>query len=664
MNLPAGILRAIEVRRDERPVLLLSALMAMLAVAEAVLIRSFSDAVFLDRFSVDWLSLFYLASALVFVPATLAYGGLTRRLNKHKLHLGCLLLFAAGTLVSYFTPRTPTLTFAVVLCLAVISPLVNVVVWSGILSRLDSRQARRLVPLISAGATFGGIAAGLLALPLIRWVGVAELLLPVAAINLALALLLLVRRRTPGAGTPPPRSASSPGGAGAQASPSGPWLPGAPGVAAAAGERAGRRLVALLAGAVLLMSLCTNLADFAFKSELQTRFGGAQTQPLRWPGQTQAEPRVVSGPLAPRPAAGIPTAPSEEPETKRPGLQRLGLALSAFNAVTNLLILLAQLLVVSRLVRRLGLQASFALHPLAVLGGLALFQLVPGLAMVALWKLSDTLFKFSFHGPTLEMALTPLPAAFRDRARALIKGVMHPLGGFVAGLLLLALGGLGLSPRWLVLPGTLLAALAWAAMSLRLRGRYLHALRAALGAPAGRQSGGSPEPGAVHPAEAPAPGRSGPGLDGSRSRSGALRAVHGAVATLQQVGRLAGEDDGAHRRAGAEASDGETPEVQQALEQLFAALAQLGDPATVDLVSRRYCQGGLRTKAIALELLETHLDERRVTEAVALLERLAPRLVERAAAQRRRAESERQGRTISGRLSRLLTPLPWSGEGD
>jgi len=652
MNAPAGALRAIEVRKEERPVLLLSALMALLAVAEAVLIRSFSDAVFLDRFSADWLSLFYLASALVFVPTTLAYGALTRRLDRHKLHLGLLVVFAGCALVAYVAPRTPTPTFLVVLGLAVVSPLVNVVVWSGILSRLNSRQARRLVPLISAGATFGGMAAGLLALPLIRWVGVAELLLPVAAINLALALLLLVRRR----GRSKEEAGEDGPGRPEHAHPSPSAGPAA--LQGASLNPRSRRLVSLLAVAVLLMSLCTNLADFAFKSELQSHFGGAQTQPLRWPDLGRSSPGGSPG--SARADSPQPQRPSGRADSaEREGLQRLGLALSAFNAVTNLLILLAQVLLVSRLVRRVGLQASFALHPLAMLAGLALFQVAPGLATVAIWKLADTLFKFSFHGPTLEMALTPLPTAPRDRARALIKGVMHPLGGFAAGLLLLSMGGLGLPARWMVLPGTLLAGLTWGALTLRLRGRYLRALRATLGDRATPPRPSQPEPG---PAERPGAAPQSGGREvsaGGRTRSGALRDVRGAVEELALADRRSNTRD-----AQAVSDDAEPADVHRAVERLFAALAQLGDPATVELVCQRYRQGGLRTKAIALELLETHLDERQVTEAVALLERLAPRLVERAAAERCRAEEVRQVRTISGRLSRLLTPMPWKDEGE
>lgn len=595
----------VEIRQGEGGKLLLSALLAGLAVAEAVLIRTFSDARFLATFPVAWLPFFFLANALLFLPATFTYGALSRRLPRHVLHVAMLGLFAVVSLASLWALVSQALVFAVVLLLAVVSPLVNVVAWSSILGRLNSREARRLVPLVSAGATLGGIVAGLLAIPFIRLLGVDRLLLPIAGINVLLAVLVARRRRgsleSEAGGDVGGRTLSlvAPGSEGSRsatetADHSRAMPPGRRDLLA-------NRLLMLLSAAVLLMSLSSNLAEYAFKDVLQRHY------------------LLEVGKLA--------------------------IFLAYFNSLTNILILLVQLFFVGRAVRLIGLQSAFALHPLVMLLGLLSFALFPVLPVVACWRLADGLFKFAFHGPILEMAVTPVPRGLRDRGRALLKGTMHPLGGFLAGALLLGGGLLVEETLWKVLPGVALAGGLWLYLALNLKGRYLEQLRSTLGdtrpgpvlVPSTGLSAGAAEAPIRQKGEGQGEGKGEVAAE-LRTRSGVIRLVDGQVRILQQAvaaGGLRGE------------------ELERALDRLFELLAALGDRATVDLVHRRYQRGDLTTKAVALELLEMHLEERRVAEAVELLETLAPELVEQAAQQR--AEAQRQQDATLG--SRIMAAI-------
>ena len=58
-----------DVRRNEWPMLLGMGLFAFLAVAVAIVIRTWSDTVFLEHFDVAWLPLLFVLSAFAFAPA-------------------------------------------------------------------------------------------------------------------------------------------------------------------------------------------------------------------------------------------------------------------------------------------------------------------------------------------------------------------------------------------------------------------------------------------------------------------------------------------------------------------------------------------------------------------------------------------------------------------
>jgi hypothetical protein len=578
--------RWLEIRPGEgRRLVNLSAL-ALLAVAQAVLIRTFSDALFLDKLGVRWLPLFFLVSALAFLPATALYSWLRGRTSSRLLHPLMLLLFSLLGLAAHAPLDRDVPVFLVVLGLALVSPLVNVIAWSCILERLNPREARRLVPLVSAGATFGGILAGALAIPFIQQIGVIELLGPITACNLLLALLVGRASLPPAADRPagPPPSlgrrqifspAPTTGGPEWRGQPaaddpgSGEAVRGRPHLLA-------NPLLLLLAVSVLLMSLSTNLIDYAFKVQLQAELGS--------------------------------------------DIARMAVFLGYYHALTNGLILLVQLFVVGRVVRHLGLQTAFAIHPLGVLVGLVGVALAPGLVAVAAWKLVDGLLKFTFHNSTIDMALTPVPKLLRDRGRALLKGTMHPLGGFLAGALLLLLDVVVGEAAWKVLPAVLASAGVWLFFALRLKRSYLGQLQEVLSLPG---LGGTQELPAVWPgpAESGAADEEDRAAEPSRldTRTGVIRAVGGQVQRLRQT---------------VSAGPLERGRLDRDLQRLFELLGHLGDPAIIDLVRRRYQFGNLATKANAVELLEMHLDERRVAEAVALLDTLAPELVEQAARQR------------------------------
>ena len=88
------------VRDGEWPLVLATGTFASLAVAFAIALRTWSDAVFLTTFDAGWIPWLFVASALVFLPATLCYAWLVPRIGAIWLSTFLLLSFVAAMFVS------------------------------------------------------------------------------------------------------------------------------------------------------------------------------------------------------------------------------------------------------------------------------------------------------------------------------------------------------------------------------------------------------------------------------------------------------------------------------------------------------------------------------------------------------------------------------------
>ena len=73
--------RWLPVRDGEWPLVLATGTFAFLAVAFAIALRTWCDAVFLTTFDASWIPWLFVASALVFVPATFCYAWLAPRIG-------------------------------------------------------------------------------------------------------------------------------------------------------------------------------------------------------------------------------------------------------------------------------------------------------------------------------------------------------------------------------------------------------------------------------------------------------------------------------------------------------------------------------------------------------------------------------------------------------
>ncbi|MEE2645081.1 MAG: hypothetical protein VYD19_09120 [Myxococcota bacterium] len=435
MSQPAfGRLR---VERRELRLLSVTALFAFSSVTLAILIRTWSDTLFLRTFPAEEIPFFYVMSALLFFPTTMGYTWIAQRSTPLILNQRALLCFAILTTSALLLPSTPPVIFSVILLLALISPLVNAICWSMILEQFSSRQARRLVPLIGGISTAGAAAGGLLSAELIEGWGEQALMLVIVGLLLLMVPFprwvtrvgLALREERVGdedeSDPLPPKQPEK-----APRANSGAEVKAAP----RAEDRsfldalkilAHNRLLQSAGLATLLLAIATNLVDYSLKE-------------------------IVKETLSP---------------------DEIGPFFARFHGLVNLSILFLQFTVVTPTLSRLGVRRSFQLHPFGILICTVVALFAPSLwALVAL-RAVDTAMKFSFQSSTENLLLTPVPFAERASAKVILKGAIYPIGGLIAGLLLMGTGG-----EERVLWTILVASFLWLIVTDRVQIYYLEQL--------------------------------------------------------------------------------------------------------------------------------------------------------------------------------------------
>ena len=377
--------KLVDIRERERRGLVVSVLFALLAVATAIIARAVSDALLLTSYPLTEVPRFFIISNTIFIGSSMGYSALVRVVRPHILNPMVLLFFAASLLLARLSlswAGEATL-FGLCVWLVVVGPLFNIVAWNTIADHHDSRQARRLFPIIQAGSTLGAIVAGVAIAPFIAAFGLENLLyVLVAMLTLAIFLPSLLDRYTE-RGDAPSEVVNE-----EQLSVLSLFKEGVATVARS-------RLLSILAAIVLLAALVTNLVDFAFKGALQANLSKDE----------------------------------------------IGAFYGYFNAIANIGNLLLQLFVVAWALNRFGLPRVFKILPLTLLIGSLFWGVLPAMLTVVGLKFVDGLFRFTFQNAANEVAMAPIPYLQRNRAKIFIKGAMNPLGAITAGVLLMVWGG-------------------------------------------------------------------------------------------------------------------------------------------------------------------------------------------------------------------------------
>jgi hypothetical protein len=223
---------------------------AMMVVAAQVLTTIASEAVFVTDFSLEQLSEFIVVSSVVRVVFTLGYGAMARSRGARSEHIaligvGLATAGLSAILWAHWHPAVYATCVALLIVPVAASEAVSVAA-----EAFPARQGKRLVPLVAACSSIGGMIAGLLAKLFAKGIGAPSLV--------AIAATLLVGSAF----------------AGRRATARGMPHDGAPApVVARTGVHVGRIPVVRVAVAfAVLVAASSALADFVFKSQLKAHF--------------------------------------------------------------------------------------------------------------------------------------------------------------------------------------------------------------------------------------------------------------------------------------------------------------------------------------------------------------------------------------------------------
>ena len=358
--------------------------------------------------NLPWLFSATFAAMCAVVPL---FGFAASRLPRRGLVLWTYVFFVANLLVFYALFERGVAPHAVARVFFVWVSVFNLFVvslfWSLMADLFRPAQAARLFGFISAGGSCGALAGPTLTAVLAAPLGTANLLL-VSAAFLALALVC-IRALVRGA------EATAPGRLGAA-------QPDSIGGTTWSGVAVIARSPYLL-GIVAYVLLYTVLLGFAYL-ELA---------------------RLVS-------------------ETYRDSAQRTALFAQVDLAV-NVLTLLGQLFLVSRLVEKLGVGAALALLPALGLVGFAVIGIAPTLAVLVVFQVLRRAADYAVARPAREMLFTVLGREAKYKSKNFIDTVVFRGGDTVSGWVYAALKGLGLGVAGLAaaaIPGAIL----WLAVGL------------------------------------------------------------------------------------------------------------------------------------------------------------------------------------------------------
>ncbi|HET6845317.1 MAG TPA: Npt1/Npt2 family nucleotide transporter, partial [Anaerolineales bacterium] len=412
---------------------LLSLSLFLVTGATAVIGRTVSRALFLSGLPRQYIPVRYMAVTVGVVLTSVLYARIAGRFRSHHLIQRTTLGMIGGLLAFRLLLDTAMANSLWMLgvfyvFLEIVMALNIVQFWSFASEMFNTRQAKRLFPIVTSAGNLGSMLAGASIAALVPWLGTPDLLY-VMAVMLAANILLVgilgrwhpdshepVSVRTSGA--PAPHAGQQPK-SGLQSSLD--FLRTSP-------------LLAAMAIIVVLITLVVNIIDYQFDLSLKNSFA--------------SNPQGVSA------------------------------FLGSFYFWTGIAGLIQQVFFTGPLLRRFGIVAALLIMPLSILTG-SFFVLASGAALwaVTVARSPDTVFRYTVHDTSFNLLYVPIPHELRSRARTVIDGIFKPLTIGLAGVLFFLvsrLAGIAVLP-W-SFAAIVVVSLAVIAL-LRLRPLYLKTLQ-------------------------------------------------------------------------------------------------------------------------------------------------------------------------------------------
>lgn len=406
-----------EVRTGEGLSVLLLALNIFLILSAYYVIKPVREALILSGDGAEVKSYAAAGQALLLLGAVPLYGWLAGRMPRRFLissvslfFVGCLVLFYLAVQFApewrWATPFGLSLSLGVVffLWVGVFNLMVPAQFWAFANDIYTLDSGKRLFPIVAFGASLGAVLGSVIAGALIAPLGLAQMLLVAAAflvVALGLTFVVDARERRRAAA----RSAMSPVAEVVGAAP-----PGAP--QAAAEEPIGpgnafalvfrSRYLLAIALLILLLNWVNTNGEFILGRTVRAA----------------AEAAVAAGT-----SGGLNVGES------------IGRFYSDFFAVVNVVGLVVQLFLVSRLIRWFGIPVLVFALPLLAMGSYALLAFVPILSVVRWAKTAENATDYSLNNTVRQALFLPTTREEKYKAKQAIDAFFHRAGDLLSGAL-------------------------------------------------------------------------------------------------------------------------------------------------------------------------------------------------------------------------------------
>lgn len=417
-----AVSKALRIYPGEWPKVLTLSAHSGLAIAVLVLVQSLIVALFLEAYDTSLLPYLFTAQALFFVVVSTIHTSVVGKVSR-KVETGSLLfLFMFSLIFSklFLALNQKWFVFALYVWMQTIVEIL--LIQNGILvtASLDTREAKRLFSVVSAGGTVGAVVSGFAVTSLSKSLGTESLIvvcLPLLAGMVVIGNKIINRYARDEEPSKPREDARGQG-----------FLQEMKGALL---DVLKDRLLVIFLVVLVAMTMASTVVDFQFKSLLKENYSKDE----------------------------------------------IAAFLGVFYALLNAAALVAQLFVTSPLLVSFGLMVSIVLMPAFLLLGSALFMLFPVLWVIAGTRFMENVCKYSVFTASSSLVYMPFPPLKQSKLKISIGGVFKPFSVLVASLLLIVLSNLELRMMsMIVVSVSALGILA----SIKLKGPYLDELKEAL----------------------------------------------------------------------------------------------------------------------------------------------------------------------------------------
>lgn len=438
--------------------LLLTAYYVIKPVREALILAIESGA--------EYKSYMGAAIALALLFAVPAYSAFANRVARNRLVVTVTLFFVSHLVLFYLASRQPSLRGNLGLMfygwVGIFNMMVVAQIWAFANDIYTEEQGKRLFPLVGLGASVGAAVGSLVADALVVPIGVYQMLLVSAAILSLTALITQVvhvrqtrDRRRGSVGAPEDEPVPSSDGTSDRGRPE------EDGNAEIPKDRSGafslvfrHRYLTLLAlfsltftlvntnGEYMLSRLVARHAEERAAAEITT----ADVQ--RFMEERDAADDLVAEELASKPAV---YPDPETPETRAAAARQvllnehkrrvIGSTFGNFYLYVNILGVLLQMLVVSRLVRYLGLSRAFFILPVIALLDAAAVAVAPIFLILRIGKTLENAFDYSLNNTLRNMLWLPTTREMKYKAKQAVDTFFIRMGDVTSAAVVFVLAG-------------------------------------------------------------------------------------------------------------------------------------------------------------------------------------------------------------------------------